>query len=372
MANTLLTPSIIAREAIMVLQNQMVFAGLVHRDFSDEFAKVGDTVTVRKPATFTAAEHNGTSITVQSATEGSVAVKMDKIVDVSFAVTSKELSLSIKDFSEQFIAPAMRAHAQYLDSLLAGLYTDIPYAVLASDTAAISDIAAIGKMMNVNKAPMDGRNLVLDPATYAKYIVLDAILHAEKSGATDALRAASMGRVLGLDSFMDQNVKTHTKGTLAATTGTLSVKGAVSAGATTATLDATALGGTVCVGDIFTVADASGQYVVTEAAEAATNEIAVKFYPAAPTGGFVNDKAVTIVNTAKANNLAFHRNAFALVTRPLATPLGAARAESLSFNGISVRVVYGYDMGTKTDTISLDFLCGVKTLTPELAVRFLN
>jgi hypothetical protein len=69
-------------------------------------------------------------------------------------------------------------------------------------------------------------------------------------------------------------------------------------------------------------------------------------------------------------NLAFHKNAFALVTRPLAAPGGAAKAESLSFEGISCRVVYDYNMNTKADTISIDFLCGVKTLTPELAVRF--
>lgn len=59
MANTFLTPSVVAREALMVLENNLVMANLVHRDYSDEFVQVGDTVTIRKPAKFTAKNFAG-------------------------------------------------------------------------------------------------------------------------------------------------------------------------------------------------------------------------------------------------------------------------------------------------------------------------
>lgn len=59
MPNTFLTPNIIAREALIVLENNLVMANLVHRDYSDEFAQVGDTVTIRKPAKFTAKNFTG-------------------------------------------------------------------------------------------------------------------------------------------------------------------------------------------------------------------------------------------------------------------------------------------------------------------------
>ena len=36
-------------------------------------------------------------------------------------------------------------------------------------------------------------------------------------------------------------------------------------------------------------------------------------------------------------------------------------------NGDGLRVVQGDDQKTKTDTVSIDMLCGVKTLSPELA-----
>ena len=49
MPNTFLTPDIIANEALMVLENNTVMAGLVHRDYSKEFNRVGDTITIRSP-----------------------------------------------------------------------------------------------------------------------------------------------------------------------------------------------------------------------------------------------------------------------------------------------------------------------------------
>lgn len=363
MGNTLLTPQIIAKEAIMTLQNQMVFAGLVHRDFSNEFVKVGDTITVRKPATFVSKEFNGT-IEVQDATESGVPVKMDKHLDISFSVDSKDLTLNIVDFSEQFIKPVMEAHAQALDAMLAKQVLDIPYVVDVSDTASMADFANVGKVMNLNKVPMSGRNLVLGPNDHSKYVVLPQIMNAEKSGSTQALRDANMGRILGLDTYMDQNVVTTAKGTLAASNGTLSATG--DKDATQVVISATAASGTLVKGDILSFADVPGTYVVTEGATAAANAITAKIYPALPVA--VAGKAVT-VKAAHTANVAFHKNAFALVTRPLAAPMGANKAETLSFNGISCRVVYFYDNNAKKDIISVDFLCGVKTLTPELAVR---
>lgn len=361
MPNTILTPSIIAKEAIMVLQNNMVFAGLVHRDFSDEFAKVGDTITVRKPATFTAGEWNGSSINVQDATEGSVPVKMDKIVDVSFAAGSKELALSIQDFSTQFIQPAMRAHAQYLDALLASLWVDVPYFASVGSTPSMQDWANIDMVMNQNKVPMDSRNIVIDPMTKSKYVALPEILHASKSGSTDALRKANIGDdLMGFAAYMDQNIVNSAPGTATAgsATGTL--------GASTVSLaSVTPAAGTIKKGDVITID--GNQYACTEDATATTGAIAtLKIYPALKTA----PSSTTVTFNAKTrHNLAFHRNAFALVSRPLEKPMGAAFADTISFNGISCRIVAGYDMQAKKDTISIDFLCGVKTLTPELACR---
>ena len=88
MGNMFLTPEVVAKEALMVLQSNLVMADLVHRDYSDEFVNVGDTITVRKPAKFMAKNFTGSTV-VQDITEGSEKVTLDRFRDVTVAVTSK-------------------------------------------------------------------------------------------------------------------------------------------------------------------------------------------------------------------------------------------------------------------------------------------
>ena len=63
--------------------------------------------------------------------------------------------------------------------------------------------------------------------------------------------------------------------------------------------------------------------------------------------------------------------AFAYVTRPLVKPSGVDSYVT-SFNGLSLRVVKGYDMKYKKEKLSMDVLYGYKTVYPELAVRVMG
>lgn len=288
MANTLLTPNVIAREALMVLRNNAVLANLVHRDYSGDFvAGVGDTISVRKPATFEAKNFDG-NIVVQDATEGSVPIVMDTHLDVSFAVTSKEMSLSIEDFSAQLLVPAMQAFADKVDALVISKMLAGANVVAPGAAGALSpdDIIAARKLLNANAAPLDSRRLVVDTTNEAALLKDELFVSAEKVGDNGtALREASLGRKLGFDIYMDQNV------------------------------DAAAEGA-----------------------------------------------------SAESLALAFHRNAVALVTRPLAMPMGTSNTASVNYDGLGLRVVYGYDIKTKTDTVSIDMLCGAALLDKRLAV----
>ena len=277
MANTFLTPDIIAREALMVLRNNAVMANLVHRDYSNEFAAVGDTITVRKPATFEAKEYNG-SIVTQDATEGGVAVKLDKLLDVSFKVTSKEMTLDIADFSEQLLKPAMQAFADKIDSYLLGLAANVTQNVdYDPDTDNIRNVVVDArKYLTDAAAPLTDRRFVYGADIEADLLKTDLFLAADKVGDEGtALREASLGRKLGLDFYVDQNA---------------------------------------------------------------------------------SDVAI-----------AFHKNAFALVTRSLELPKGAGNAAIVNYDGFGLRVVYGYDMDAKTDIVSVDLLCGVAMLNKDLA-----
>ena len=79
---------------------------------------------------------------------------------------------------------------------------------------------------------------------------------------------------------------------------------------------------------------------------------------------------VTIIPSHDAN-LVFHPHAFAFVTRPLSAPAGV-ESYVTTYNGISLRVVRGYDIRYKKEMLSMDVLYGFKAVYPELAVRYLG
>lgn len=368
---TFMTPSIIAKEALMVLENETVLASLVYQAYSKEFQKVGSTVTIRKPASFTVDTFADTA-TAQTITESSVQVVLDNHLDVSFEVTTAELSLDVVSFSEQLIAPAMRAMAQRVDELLAALYVDVGgHTDVTATTQVVGDIAQLREQLNLQKVPMGNRYAVLHPTTEARYLALDAFLHASKTGDTKALRQGSMGRVMGMDFYMDQNIAEHTVDANLALDKAGAIKGAGVLAATSITVDALAGDVTAIVkaGDLLKIAGDSFGYVVTAAATAdgtaATDVIIVPISPALKQAE--DDDAVVTFQDTHLANLAFHRNAFALVTAPLAPPIGGAKAAVENYKGLSCRAVYDYTMATKKNVISIDMLCGVKTLDNQLA-----
>lgn len=383
MANTFLTPKIIAREALMQLRANCVMSGLVYRDYSSEFvAGVGDTVTIRKPASFEAKEFNrANGITIQDATESGIDVKLDKLLDVSFEVTAEQLTMDIADFSTQLLQPAMQSFAQKIDLYLLGLYSDVPdnSGTAGTTPSTIAAITDVRQVLNENLVPLTNRRLVIDPAAENNFLQISTFHEAEKVGDNGtALREASLGRKFGFDIYSDQNVLTHTKGTLAVGGGTnpkIHPKAAGDIGDTELTLSVSGgtsptLTGTLKKGDNITIG--TNAYMVTKDATAASNEIAVEIAPALKADIATTD-AVT-VGGSYAANLAFHRNAFALVTRPLALPKGLADGQKavVSYDGFGLRVIYDYNSQYKKDVVSIDMLCGVKTLDARLACKMLG
>src|ERR1035437_6810151 len=97
MSQTLLTPSMIAREALMAFKNKLVFTKGVDRQYSDEFAvkgaKVGATITIRKPPIFTVS--SGPALSIQNVVEDSTSLTLDSQKHVDFQFLSSDLTLSV-------------------------------------------------------------------------------------------------------------------------------------------------------------------------------------------------------------------------------------------------------------------------------------
>ena len=212
MANTFLTPALIATRGLATLYETTVMPQLVHRDFDADFrGRQGDTVTVRKPAVFTAGEFNrGTGIVPQNATEGSVDVTLNHFADVSFTVTTEQLTLEIEDFGTQLLDPAMEAIAQKIDRDLLALRDDIVQTAGATTGRTLNDpeiLIDAGTVLNQAKVPTTERRAVIGPVTNGEWLSKDVLKLVNESGSTEALREAYIGRRLfGFDPYMTQNV----------------------------------------------------------------------------------------------------------------------------------------------------------------------
>ncbi len=371
MGNTFITLKTIAREALPRLIDNLVFPGLVNRDFSEDFHDVGDTVQVRRPTIFAAQDFDqDVGVTFQDMNENAVEVTLDHIATVDARASAIESALNIDDLNRAFIEPAAAALAEKINSDGLKLYADIPYAVGSAGTTPndLAAIAAARRMLNLNRAPQYGRAAVWDPEADAMLTQLPALVNAEKSGSTEALREGSLGRVYGIDHYMSQAVVNHVSGIEESSNVTLSED--VLSGAETIGLTADTLTGRLVKGDLITIG--GRQYTVTEDSDTASgNTIAdVKIYPAADAYPAGTEVALVGDHTA---NLAFHPMAFAYVTRPLANPDGqGVMSYVTSYNGLTLRVTKGYDQTFKRSIYSMDVLYGFKTVYPELAVRILG
>ncbi len=367
MANEFLTVKEIARQALPRLIENLVFPNLVHKDFSETFeVGKGATIQVRKPVILQAHEFDESKgVTAQDVKETSVEVTLDKLatVDAEFGAIAR--ATSVDDLNRLFIEPAAAALAQKINADGLALYADVPNCVGTPGTTptGLDAFANAGKALNDNLAPMDMRRGVWDAAALAAFQQVPAIVNAEKSGSTEALRRGSIGNIFGIENYMSQGVKKVAGGITDASA--VKVNGAVTAGATELAIDGTKLVGALKKGDVLTIGG-KGYIVAEDTAAAASNAIAaVKIVGTLPE---IADNADVTVTSGGTQNLVFHEKAFAFVTRPLVAPAGV-ESYTTSYNGITLRVTRGYDMKTKKEMISMDVLYGYKAMYPELAVR---
>ncbi|MFP4015800.1 MAG: P22 phage major capsid protein family protein [Halanaerobiales bacterium] len=376
MANEFLSMKRIAREALPILVDNLVAPNLFYQNYSNDFANVGDTIQVKKPPIFEAKSFDQSSgVDVQDVKTSRVDVTMDQLDDVSVEVTSKELALDIDDFNNEVTEPAAVALAEKINKSGLKLYKDIPYfaGTAGSTPDSLADLANIRRILNENQVPTNMRRVIWDTYADAELTQVDALVHAEKADSPRALREAQIGRVYGLENYFSQAVAVHEAGTYTENDD-IQADGSASAGDETidlvsSTSDTAGGGDTLVEGDVFTLNN--DKYTVTSEEETADSDgkITVSIYPALQSDVADGDEAD--FETDHTANLGFHRNAFAFVSRSLPLP-SDKDAYTVSYNGITLRAVYGYDMKYKKNMLSFDILYGYKTLYPELAVRYLG
>lgn len=403
MSNSLLTPSIIAKEMLMAFKNNLGFTKGTDRQYSDEFAvkgaKIGQTVTIRKPSRFTVS--SGPTINIQNVTDEFTSLSLSSQKHVDFLFSSTDLTLTVDDFRKRYIDQAVLALANQVDLDGLTLAAQSTYnAVGTPGTAPGTVLLGLQAQQKLNEmaAPQDNkRSFHINPAAEVSMVNGLSGLFQSAEKIAEQYEKGRMGMALGATWYMAQNVYNSTVGPQG---GTPLVDGASQTGATIATKGWTAAAASrLSVGDVFTIAgvlkvnpilkQSTGvlqQFVVTAAFSSdSAGKGSVSISPSiitsgstqTVTGSAADGAAITVVGTAGAlcaNNILHHEKAFTLGTADLVMPDGvdfAAVARDPE-SGLSLRLVRAYDINNDVFPTRVDILYGWAALRPEWSCRLMG
>ena len=393
-SQVLLTPSVITKESLVILENNLVAANRVNRKFENQFVKIGNQLTIRKPNRFTVA--SGAGLQVQNIAEPSVTITINNQKHVDFQFTSQDLTLTVEEFSERYLKPSMASLANQIDfDTLTNVFSFSNYVGTPGVTpsAFSSSVQLVGRRMDDNAAPQDNRTLVLNPNAYWS-MAAGQVGSFVMPTAKDALVKGYLATLGNYEIYMDQNIQQQTSAqhnTSVAMVVTTAAGSGTSIGMFGGTATETIQSGEVfTVAGVFNVNPQSRQstgvlknFVVTASTTPTSSTWTVAFSPAIVTSGPYQNVTgpastgagitwLTGTTSAQINtphNAAFTRDAIGLVMVPMEIPQGVDFAARETYRNISMRVIRAYDINNDVFPTRIDILYGSTVYYDELGVR---
>lgn len=403
MANTYLTPTAVTRKALMVLHQKLNFVGNINRQYDDSYAgsgtsvvrgKFGPTLKIRLPNEYTV--RTGLNMAAQDQSETSVDLTVSTVKGVDMYFGSDELALSIDDFSERFIDPAMTVLAANIEADALSMYKNV-YNLYDGDAAAFAVASMTGakQILGEALAPTSNRRFLFNPSHANKFLVDTKGLFHSSENISEQYREGLIGRTFGFDCFENTLLVPHTTGTAAKTTGyDMNTSTGITSGTATITI---ATGSTTFLaGDVITIVGVNRVHPETKAdtgvlqkfvvtADSGANATSLSISPTPVTSGARQNVVINSAGSGKAlvkvgagasetltQSLAFHKDAFTFVTADLELPKGVDFAARQVMDGISMSLVRDFNVSDRTFPCRIDVLYGYKAIRPQLAARVHN
>lgn len=401
MANTLLTIDMITQEALRVLHEKLTFIRSIHRGYDDQFAKagakIGSKLRVRAPVQYKVGQ--GATMVPQDTVEEYVDLRVDRQSHVGIQFGGAEMALSLDDYSDRILQPAMSVMAADMEAYAIMRATQTAQWQVGTPgttpSAMLTYLAARTKL-NQALAPKDrDRNMLISSNFSEKIIDSLKALAQDEDEVSRQYREGSMGRMGGFDWAESESMYTHVNGTATVAaqmnatvtvdgTDQLSLKGLGTTNTVTAGTVLEITGRFDVHPETKAVRTTTKQFVVQETVAAvggiATVTVSPKVYFAA-TGrqniatAPANNDVVTLLgaaapaaNSAYECGLAYHKNAYTVATADLPLPSGGEGSRK-QFEGISMRIWRDSQILTDTHLCRVDVLWGITALRGQHAVR---
>ena len=418
----LLTISQITRRAAPVFRNNLAFTSAVNKQYGDEFAvkgaKIGSIVNVRIPPRYTVS--TGPALDLQDSVETYAPVRITNQDHVDIPFTTADLTLSIDDFSQRFLEPAMASLANKVD--INGVNT--LYKQVANHTGTVGGLAGFTTSQQGTKYIRQARQrltelgvpdtsdlaFLVNPDSATNLISLFSNVFNPGTVISQQFTKGALGdRILGFNFAETANMPIHTYGTYVQGTSPAITASAAFTGNTGPGTDRTAsyavtivlasagtqtltAGTPITFANVYEVnpqtRQSTGslkQFVITsDVTFNGTTPVTANIWPAPVfTGAFQNASsttntiasgaAVTVptvtASQAVPQNLAFHPSAFTLATADLDLVNDGVTMARTTYDGLAIRTTKGFLPATDQAYFRIDVLYGWACIYPEMAVR---
>jgi len=390
MTDTLLTPTEILAETLMVLTDNLPCVMNINTQYSSEFAKsgkkIGDSVTYRLPVE-SSSVGRVMEIDVEDTEESSGTITIDQVFNIAWDFNSADLALTIDRYRERYIEPKVIRLAHELESyvqqeMARAFYN---YVGAAGTTPATSGV--IGDAKQKLQESLSPRNkpwcMVINSAAENELVdALSTVFNSAKETSKQNIEGA-MKRLRSFEFFQSDLVYRHTTGAF----DTAVIDGAGQTGSTLNVDGADTQTDWILDGDKFTVAGLYKVHPQTKknlgvlqqftctADTDSTGDVAIPISPAIDISGPyqnvaaapVDGNALTMLGsegTVYPMNLFFAPDSTALVTVDLPIPENVWGAAE-TYEGVRVVLVKDFDIKTRKEICRLDLMCGLDFPRPQ-------
>lgn len=386
----------VTRKALAILHSKLNFIGSVDRQYDDQFAKsgaaggkIGPTLKIRRPNEYTV--RTGRVMQTQDTTESTVDLTVSTQMGVDVSFSSVDLTLSLDDFANRILEPAMDRLASTIEgTLLSQIYKKIPSQVLQTGAWTYDNALEAGQILTEHLASRVDRANLLNPQMMRDMVNGTSTLFNNQTAIGKQYLDGLMGRAAGFDFFENTLMPRHLTGNAA---GYL-VNGANQTGTdpyATQTLAVNTGTGNWNEGDVFTIAGVFEVHPETKAVTARLRQFVVRQTTGAGASSILISPSIVTsgprqnVSAAPANGaaltrsgaaasytsqgLAFQKEAVAFVTADLVMPDGVDWKSRQVHDGISMRIVRAYDINNDLFPCRIDVLWGGELIRPELITR---
>jgi hypothetical protein len=407
--NKLLTDDIIVKEALRLLKNNLVMSKLVFRGYEKNFkGKVGKTINIKKP--FRTKTASGRVLVKQPMVDETFPLKINRQEHFGIEYTLEDMTLSISEFSDRYLASGMSQIANVIDRSIMLVMKKAWHSVGTPGVrpSKFIDFANAGAKQTTYAIPNDGRRCaIINPFTAAGLSdEVTKLFNPEM--VKKAYMAGYKGKVDSYEMFESQNIPLHLVGDHG---GTPLIAGTIVNGDTITTdgWDVSTTG-LLLAGDVIQFAGVYGvnpqsyettglllDFVVQEDVDSDAGGLAtIKVFPDMNDGTAttLNEDGDTISLAATQNITAlpadnavitvtgdankeyeqtylFHKEAIALAMVELELPKSAtvkARASDPD-SGLSLLMVQDFDINEHSEVTRIDAVWGTDLVYGDMAQR---